>query len=93
MQHGLAEYQDYINRFVSGRLGVDEFETGYLRMFKEDSTIWPDAEYQILNDLFSAVDAYCENPALRQPFSLNEEQLRMEAQRALRALASLRGSA
>ena len=93
MQHDLAEYQDLISRFVSGRFGVAEFETGYLRMFKEDSTIWPDAEYEILNDLFSAVDAYCENPALRQPISLDEEQLRAEARDALRALASLRGSA
>jgi len=93
VQHDLAEYQDIINRFVSGRLGVAEFETGYLRMFKEDSTLWPDAEYEILNDLFGAVDAYCEDPALRQPFSLDEEQLRAEARDALRALAALRSSA
>lgn len=92
MQHDLAEYQDLINRFVGGRLGVAEFETIYLRMFKEDSTKRPEAEYEILNDLFSAVDAYCGNPAFRQPFSLNEEQLRAEAQSASRALASLNGS-
>lgn len=91
-QYDLAEYQDLINRFVDGRLGVAEFEAGYLRMFKEDSTIWPNAEYDILNDLFSAVDAYCEDPALRQPCSLDEEQLRREAEGAMRSLASLSGS-
>ena len=93
VRHNLVEYQDIINRFVSGRLGVSEFEMRYLRMFKEDSTLWPSAEYEILNGLFSAVDAYCENPDLRQPFSLDEEQLRAEAQAALRALALLEGSA
>lgn len=90
MQHDLAEYQDLIDRFVGCRLGVAGFESGYLRMFKEDSTMWPATEYEILNDLFSAVDAYCDDPALRQPISLDEEQLRAEAQKALRALASLR---
>jgi hypothetical protein len=58
VQHDSAEYQDLINRSVSGRLGVAEFETGYLRMFKEDSILWPDAEHEILNYPFSAVDTY-----------------------------------
>ena len=93
MQHDLGEYQDIINRFVDGQLGVAEFQSGYLRMFKQDSTIRADAEYEILNDLFRAVDAYCDNPAFRLPFSFDEEQLRAEARKALQALGSLRGSA
>jgi len=89
MGTNLADYQKVIRGFVNGDLGVREFESLYLRMFKEDSAIRPDAEYEILNNLFSAVDTYCENTALRQPFSLDEQQLRSEANAAFQALAAL----
>jgi hypothetical protein len=65
----LGEYQDIINRFVDGQVGVVEFESGYLRVFKQESTIRADAEYEILNDLFHAVDADCDNPVPVIPVS------------------------
>ena len=36
-------------------------------MFKEDPTIRPSQEYEILNALFAAADAFCGNPRLPRP--------------------------
>ena len=90
-QHDSTEYLQVINLFLSGGMKTADFERRYLQMFKDDSTIRPDEEYEVLNALFSAVDAYCGDAALRDAYSLDEQQLRAEAQSASRSLTGLLG--
>ena len=86
--HILSEYAELIKMFVNRNLSAKDFEQRYLRMFKEDSTIRPEREYEVLNRLFSDVDVFSADPALRSKDGLDEEQLRSSAESALVLLGS-----
>jgi hypothetical protein len=61
----LEDYRDLLKRFLTLDITVFEFERVYLKTFKSDSTIRDEKIYNILNELFHAVDAFCEDPPLR----------------------------
>lgn len=82
-QHTLSDYVQLIDSFVHGGISALEFERVYLQMYKEDPTIRPESEYEILDRLFSDVDAFCADSGLRSIDDLDEEQLRAEARTAL----------
>ena len=88
-QHTLADYIQLIDSFVRGEISGLEFEQAYLQMFKEDPTIRPETEFEILDGLFFGVDAFCANPGLRSINDIDEEQLRAEARTALGRLRAL----
>lgn len=80
-----------IEAFLSGAIDAQTFERCYL-----DSDYicghepWTEAEYQILQELFWAVDAFVADPELRDsPEDLNEDQLHTAATRALQTLRAL----
>src|SRR5690349_10907561 len=66
----VAEYIDLIESYTKGHISPSEFESRFLRMFKEEKRIPPPQVYQILNKLFTDVDAYCSDPALRNQSSI-----------------------
>jgi len=80
-----------IEEFLSGTIDSLTFERRFLDSFLEcGQELWPDAEYEILQELFWAVDAFVADPDLRDsPEDLDEDQLRAEATRALQALRAL----
>jgi hypothetical protein len=82
-QHTLSDYVQLIDSFVHGEISALEFERVYLQMYKEDPTIRPEAEYDILDRLFFGVDAFCADSASRSIHDIDEEQLRAEARTAL----------
>ncbi len=86
----ISVYTHLIEEFLNETLSPVAFETAYLDTFKKDQGSHPEAEYEILNDLFGNVDAFCADPSLRGPRHLDEDQLRTEAQKALSALRRLR---
>lgn len=88
-QYELSAYIGLLERFVNGDIPASEFEHIYLRMFKQDPTIRPETEYQILNRLFSDVDAFCADPELRSINDLDEAQLSSRALSSLRELQAL----
>ena len=90
--HTLSEYIELIKLFANRALSGSEFEQRYLRMFKEDPTIRPEVEYEVLNRLFSDVDVFSAEPELRSKDGLDEEQLRSAAESALAALGVQPGS-
>lgn len=87
--HNLAPYRKLIEQFLNNQISALDFEREYLDMFKNDTTEWPEAEYDVLNDLFGDVDAFCADPELRDPGDLDEEQLRQQAKIAIQRLAAL----
>jgi hypothetical protein len=88
-QRTLSEYVQLIDSFVHGEISALEFERVYLQMFKEDPTIRPETEYEILDRLFSDVDSFCADSGLRSIDDLDEEQLHSEARTALGRLRAL----
>jgi hypothetical protein len=86
---GLTEYIQLIQLFINPAISAGEFERRYLRMFKDDPTIRPEAEYDVLNRLFSDLDVYLPDPGLRSAGGLDEEQLRSTAAAAFGVLVEL----
>ncbi|WP_292981723.1 colicin immunity domain-containing protein [Mycobacterium sp.] len=79
----IDKYRDLISDFVSGRLPAHSFESQYLRVFKNDTDRAPRREFQVLENLFFAIDDYVADPELREKVGgLDDDQLRAVAQDA-----------
>ncbi|WP_046006447.1 colicin immunity domain-containing protein [Pseudoalteromonas rubra] len=82
----LEPYILLVTQFVVGEVTAGQFEASYMDMFKNESREIPDDIYDVLNDLFSDVDAYCGDPDLRGDEDLDELTLLSRAKEALRKL-------
>jgi hypothetical protein len=79
----VAKYRDLISDFVSGRLPAQSFESRYLQLFKTDIDQVPGNEFDVLEELFFAVDDYVADPELREKAGgLNDDELRTRADEA-----------
>jgi hypothetical protein len=86
----MEKYIALLKYFVARKISADEFEQQFLGLFKSDSVI-SGTEFQILDKLFSDVDAYCSDPDLIQDprFDISENKLRASAQETLDKLVKL----
>jgi len=82
----IAQYILLLTRFVTGEITPAQFELEYLKMFKNETTIFPENVYQALNNLFLDVDAYCEDSSLRDEENLDDEGLVAGAKETLNKL-------
>src|SRR5258708_16704807 len=85
----LTDYINLIESFLSNQISAPTFERAYLTKFKNDATDWSETEYEILNQLFGDLDAFCADPELRGQGDLDEVQLRHSAAEATRRLLAL----
>lgn len=69
-------YIDLLRSFGHKEITAASFESQYLDMYKNDSTDWSEAEFEILEELFFAVDSFCLEDNLRDEDDLDENQLR-----------------
>ncbi len=83
---GVLPYLRLMEDFLADRLPVASFEREYLDTFSSDDTRWPEPIYQVLNEVFLDVDAYCPDPALRDELDIDEAKLRARVERSLTAL-------
>jgi hypothetical protein len=82
-----AKYKQLISRFADRKIPVEEFEAAYLTLFKHDHDQVPGPEFNILEELFFAVDDYVADPELREAVhGLDDEQLRARAREAYQRL-------
>jgi hypothetical protein len=82
----IARYILLLTQFVAGEITADQFEHSYLEMFKSEKEKFPENVYEVLNNLFLDVDAYCGDPSLRDEEDLDDEGLRVSAKEALKKL-------
>lgn len=82
----LTPYMAMIEAFLNGQTPVSDFETDYLRVFKDDHTDWPEPVYEALNEVFLDIDAYYPDPAIRDEWGIDEAELRARVGRSLEAL-------
>ena len=82
----IAKYILLITQLVTGEITVSQFETSYLEMFKNESGILPEDVYDVLNNLFLDVDAYCGDAELRDDEDLDDDGLVASAKEALKKL-------
>lgn len=83
----LEQYILLITQFVAGDITPSQFEVSYMNLFKNEEKELPEDIYDVLNGLFSDVDAYCGDLELRDDEDLDEEQLLSSAKEALRKLS------
>lgn len=84
----IAPYVNLIERFLDGSIDASTFERAYLDMFKHEEVFFGEELFPILQRVFSDVDAFCADPALRMQCIdvISEEQLREGCADAFRQL-------
>ncbi len=85
----IEQYLSLISAFVSGEIAASEFENRYLELFKSDETIREEAVFLVLDRLFSDVDVFCADSAIRGVDNLDENELRLAASHAYDRLKKL----
>lgn len=72
-------YLVLIEAFLEGRLTASHFETTFLHMFTNDQLMSRSREFEILNELFYSVDAYCADPLVRAGTSDGVDQVHLRS--------------
>jgi hypothetical protein len=88
-QDSIDQYLTLMEAFQTRAIDTATFERRYLDLFQYDETFQPDAVFRALEDVFLAIDDYYEDPALRDPGDLDEDQLRDRVRAALATLQHL----
>lgn len=73
--------------FTEGRLAALEFETVFLSVFRGEGDRFESGVARAVRTLFDAVDAYCDDPGLRDEHDLDEGGLRRAALEFLQVAA------
>ena len=94
----IAKYKTLIYQFINHQISAPDFESSYLKMFKNETEIIGGDAFDILEDLFTSTDDYVADPELRSRLlaenldfqkygkPLDDEELRAEAREAYRQL-------
>jgi hypothetical protein len=85
----LADYIKLIRAFLSNEIDALTFQRQYLDMFKADKTMWEDSKYELLNNIFSSVEAFCADENIQGMYTIRESQLREETAHAFKHLEKL----
>lgn len=87
----VSTYKELMEDFLNGILTAGEFETFYLKAFKESDEEMDRSVFEILNEVFEWTDCYWYEclPGQETVFEISEQQLRREVQKALDKLKKL----
>lgn len=84
----LDPYLDVLQRYLNGDIDDQQFEFTYTHMFRDDSTLRPGDEVEVLNSIFGDVDRHI-NMHLMMAGKSDNSQLRSRAQSAFDQLKGL----
>jgi hypothetical protein len=85
--------RDLASDFLKGELSAVAFEARYLaewNRWRDDGSLareTPEAR-DVYNRIFTSLDVFCSDPALRNQYSIDEHQLRIEVKSLLEELAA-----
>lgn len=92
MSDTYIEYEDILGRFLEGTISAEEFQRAFLGQFKNENRHLNDQLFELLDGLFSDVDAFTTDPELvaeNPRFYLDEAMLREKTSHALKQLIQL----
>lgn len=96
MSDAYTDYGLLLHDYLAGALSAEEFQRAYLEHFKNENRELDDDLFEVLDELFGAVDAFCADPELlaelcvaKPGFYLDEKALRAKVAQASQRLASL----
>jgi len=79
MDDVISDCRLLLQQFLSGAMGVDEFQTTYLNRFKKEEREYSEPLYEILDEIFGDVDSYIKDQQLiseKPGFYLDEKGLK-----------------
>ena len=88
-QQSVQGFVELVHRFLSRELSPTDFEQEFFRRWGQDRTTRSPEVFAVLERFFFVVEDYVDDPELRDPGDLDEEQLRAGAQRFLDEVAAL----
>jgi len=79
------DYEELIGEFLTKRLSASEFETRFLKAFKNEPGGMSPKVFAVLDELFSDVDSYSADcvEGKESAFEISEAALRRQAAKAL----------
>ena len=89
MSNAINSYIELLSEFLSGRMGVLDFQRAYLSKFKMETSRFDDSTFDLLDALFGDVDAYTSDQALlteNPSYYLDEDGLRNRVSQVLNDL-------
>lgn len=86
MNNRLTPYRNLLSSFVIGNISATEFESQYFSLYKNETTLFPDQQFLILDKLFADIDAFVADPDLRDEDDLDERELQNHCLIALQKL-------
>lgn len=96
--NGIEKYKKLISQFINREISASDFQSSFLKMFKNELDLIEGDEFDILQYLFTSADGYVADPELRSRMlaenpdlrkygqALDEEELRADAREAYRKL-------
>lgn len=84
----LKPYLDVLESYLAGRIDDNQFEFTYTHMFRDDSTLRPGDEVEVLNSIFGDVDQHI-NMHLMMAGKADNSKLRARAQSAYDRLVDM----
>ncbi len=89
-EKALEEFCSLIENFLFKKINAPTFEKKYISLWNEYKDNNGEILYKInksydgaIDRIFTSVDAYCSDPALRGEYDIDEEQLRKEVKEQL----------
>jgi hypothetical protein len=92
MSKPAQDYRLLLERYLSGELTAEKFQSTYLDRFKTERQRLDEPLFELLDSLFGDVDSYTKDPELlveNPSFYLDEERLREKVRHAVKLLADL----
>ncbi len=90
----LLDYEQLVERFLSGALSAEEFRSTYLNRFKQEEQMG-EPLYEVLDELFGDADSFTSDRELLADdpeFCLDEARFRDKVRKAATRLAALKAS-
>ncbi len=89
MSNDLTPYINLLSSFVTENISGTDLESKYFSLYKNETTLFPDEEFLILDKLFGDIDAFVADPNLRDEDDLDEETLQEHCLIALEKLKTI----
>ncbi len=89
MEPSIKIYIDLTENFIGQKFSAAEFQEKYLNIFKNETAIFPEPIFEVLDRLFADADAFCADPGLRDEDDSDENELLEKSEAALNELKLL----
>lgn len=87
----IDKYISLVESYLGNRITVQEFECSYLECFSNEIIEFPEHIYNLLNELFLDIEAFCSDSSMRGEGDMNENDLRKVCGKSLDDLTKVRG--